>query len=64
MKRNHKGYRVGQCHHRAKFTDDQVAKIRRMYRPGVVGYRTLSKEFGCGEPTIRDIVTHVTRGIL
>lgn len=61
MKRNHTGHRVGQDHHRAKLSDEQVAKIRRMYRPRIVGYGELAKEFGCGASTIRDIVQYKTR---
>lgn len=61
MKRNHTGHRVGQDHHRSKLTDEQVAKIRRMYRPRVVSYGDLAHEFGCAESTIRDIVTYRTR---
>lgn len=61
MKRNHLNYRVGQDHHRAKLSDEQVAKIRRMYRPRIVGYETLAREFNCGASTIRDIVTYRTR---
>lgn len=40
---------------------DVVQKIRRMHKPGVVGYRVLSKEFGIAESTIRDICTYRTR---
>ena len=55
------GYRIGEGHHRAKLSDEQVAKIRRMYRPGIVGYKVLADEFGCGESTVRDIVKQMTR---
>lgn len=51
----------GERRHRAKLSDDQVAKIRRMYRPRIVGYRVLSREFGCAESTVRDIVKYWTR---
>lgn len=54
-------YKNNQSHHRAKLTDEQVAKIRRMYRRNVVGYKALAQEFGCSEWTIRDIVTYRTR---
>lgn len=59
--RNHRGWRVGERHGRAKLTDEQVRKMRRMYRPGVVGYETLAEEFGCGASTVRDIVNGWTR---
>ena len=51
----------GEKHHRAKLTDAQVEKIRRMYRPRIVGMPTLAREFGVGISTIRDIVTERTR---
>lgn len=54
-------YKNNQRHHRAKLTDEQVAKIRRMYRRNVVGYKMLAREFCCAESTIRDIVTYRTR---
>jgi hypothetical protein len=61
MKRNHLGYRVGECHQKEKLSDADVAKMRRMYRPGIVGMPTLAREFGCGLSTVRDIVTYRTR---
>lgn len=61
IKRNHLGYRIGEGHHRAKLTDEQVAKMRRMYRPRIVGYATLAREFGCSEATAADIVNYRTR---
>jgi hypothetical protein len=61
MKRNHTGHRIGEWHGKARLTDEQVAKMRRMYKPGIVGYRLLAKEFGCGESTVRDICTYRTR---
>lgn len=51
----------GEKHHRAKLTDAQVARIRRRYRPGVVGYMVLAKEEGCSTWTVRDIVKGWTR---
>lgn len=49
-------------HHRAKLTAAEVAKMRRMYRRNLVGYRVLAQEFGCGISTVRDIVQYRTRG--
>lgn len=53
--------RTGQNHHRAKLTDAQVARIRRRYIPGIVGYVVLAKEEGCSVSTVRDIVKYWTR---
>ena len=51
----------GQRHHRAKYSDAQVARIRRRYIPGVVGYVVLAKEEGVPVSTVRDIVKGWTR---
>jgi hypothetical protein len=51
----------GENHPKARLTDEQVAKMRRMYRPGIVGYMTLAEEFGCSWRTVRDIVQYRTR---
>lgn len=60
MKRRN-GYRIGEGHQRAKLSDAQVDRMRRLYRPGVVGYKSLASLFGCGESTARDICTYRTR---
>lgn len=60
IRRNHLGYRVGEHHHRAKLSDAQVADMRRLNDQGW-GYRRLSRRFGCGESTARDICTYRTR---
>ncbi len=61
MKRNHRGYRIGADHHRATAADDVVAKARRIYRRGVVGYRAIAETLGVGESTVRDWVQYRTR---
>lgn len=48
-------------HHRAKLTDDQVRDMRKRHIAYVVGYETLTAEFGCGVSTARDICTYRTR---
>lgn len=50
----------GEKHHRARLSEAQVAQIRRMYRPYLVGMVELSRQFGCGVSTIRDIVKGAT----
>lgn len=64
--RNHTGHRVGECHQKAKLSDDQVREMRRIYSDWKAqgkrkGYATLAVIFGCGEATARDIVTYRTR---
>lgn len=61
MRRNHTGHRVGECHQRAKLSDEQIRQMREMYVPGKVGYVRLARQFGCGESTARDILTFKTR---
>lgn len=51
----------GERHHRAKLSDAQVARIRRRYRPNLVGYVELGREEGCSPWTVRDIVKGWTR---
>lgn len=60
MRRNHRGYRVGECHHRAKFSDAQVRAMRKRHEGGM-GYGALGKLFRCSPWTARDIVTYRTR---
>lgn len=55
------GYRVGQSHHRAKHSDELVAKILDLYSRGF-GYKRLSKMFGVPLRTVRSICLGETRG--
>lgn len=61
VKRNHTGHRVGQDHHRAKMDDATVRQLRALYASKAGGYRVLARRFGCGQSTVRDIVTMRTR---
>lgn len=61
MKRSLSGHRVGEHHQHAKLSDDQVKAMRAEYVPGVIGYETLAKKYGCGISTARDICTYRTR---
>ena len=61
MRRSLSGHRVGEHHQRAKLSDDQVKAMRAEYVPGVIGYETLAKKYGCGISTARDICTYRTR---
>jgi hypothetical protein len=51
----------GEQHHRAKLTDAQVAKIRRMYRPRVVSMPILAQEFGVSVSCVKHILYGETR---
>lgn len=52
---NEFGQRVGQDHHRAKLTDNEVNIIRDMHDQGI-GYKRLAKTFEVSVALIRDIV--------
>lgn len=52
--------KMGESHHRAKLTDAQVRQIR-IHQSEGLSYGKLSKIYGCGESTIRDICTYRTR---
>lgn len=59
--RNHTGHRVGACHQRANLTTEQVQAMRADYQAGRGGYVALSRVYGCGISTVRDIVQFRTR---
>ncbi|MDR0250201.1 MAG: hypothetical protein LBI35_02655 [Burkholderiales bacterium] len=58
---NSRGYRIGQGHHRAKYSDDLVRRIVELYDNGV-GYKNLSRKFNIPRSTVRDICNGVIRG--
>lgn len=58
---NERRYRIGESHHRAKLTDDQVDQMRELHEEQGVGYRTLAKQFNVSKRTVRDIVHYKTR---
>lgn len=60
MKRNPQGYRIGESHHRARLTDEQVEAMRVM-RDGGASYRQIGERFGCSMWTARDITDYRTR---
>ena len=58
---NAKGLPVGQYHHKAKLTDEEVDRIRDLYEEGFLGYGALAKAFNVAKKTIHDIVTYRRR---
>lgn len=58
---NERRYRIGESHHRAKLTDEQVDQMRELHEEQGVGYRTLAKQFNVSKRTVRDIVQYKTR---
>jgi hypothetical protein len=61
VRRNHRGYRVGEGHHRAKVSDAVVRAMRARYVPFVFGLHRVAREFGVPVSTARDICGFVTR---
>lgn len=51
------GHAIGEAHHRAKLTDEDVELIRDIYDEGMASYSTLANVFGVKKSTIRDIIT-------
>ena len=50
------GARVGETHHRAKLTDEDVDLIRELHEDYGLSYRELAVKFEVSKSTIRDIV--------
>lgn len=51
-----KNYRIGQDHHRAKFTDQEVRKILELHDLGLSSYR-IAQIMGISRYTVRDYVS-------
>jgi len=58
---NERRYRIGETHHRAKLSDDQVDRMRELHEEQGVGYRTLAKMFDVSKSTARDICQYKIR---
>ncbi|WP_288076436.1 hypothetical protein [Pseudomonas sp.] len=58
---NEKGNRIGQNHPRARFTDDQVDRIRDLHEDHGMTYDQLSALFQCHKQTIASICQYRTR---
>ena len=51
-----KNYRIGQDHHRARYTDREVAQILALHDDGLSSYR-IAKLLGIPRETVRDYVS-------
>ena len=62
-RRNHRGYRVGEGHHRAKLPDWAVARMRELREkdPELWTLPALAALYRCGLSTARDICDYATR---
>lgn len=61
VKVNDLGRRIGDSHHRATLTDDEVELIRTIHEEGKIGYRTLAKFYGVSRSTIAKICKYERR---
>jgi|APSaa5957512576_1039674.scaffolds.fasta_scaffold312101_2 hypothetical protein len=60
MKRNARGWLIGDDHPRAKLTDHDVCLMRELREGGMV-YREIAEKFECSLWTARDIVNYRSR---
>lgn len=60
---NDRRYRIGETHHRAKLTDEQVDLMRELHEQEIDpwGYRRLAKHFNVCKSTVRDICHYKIR---
>lgn len=61
VRRAFTGHRIGESHHRAQLSSDDVSMIRTLHEEHALGYGTLAKKFESAPSTIRDICTYRTR---
>lgn len=59
--RNSKGYRIGEGHHNARLTNEDVAHIL-MLRSAGFSFKAIAKKMECGVTTVYKIVTGEMRG--
>lgn len=55
------GRQIGQGHHRATLTDDQIEAMRDRHENDGIGYRRLAKEFGCSRTHAQDVCNYRRR---
>jgi hypothetical protein len=60
IRRGHNGYRVGQGHHRARYTDAQVARARALREEGWK-LEAIAAEVGANPRTVWDWINHNIR---
>lgn len=60
VKRNTNGYRIGESHQRAKFTDHEIELIRQLAADGMKGV-DLAKKFEATKGYISRILRHLRR---
>lgn len=61
MARNARGYRVGEGHHRARYSDATVERARQLYEEEGLGCTWISRMLGVPWRTVVDWVQYRTR---
>lgn len=60
IKRNPRGYRVGETHHRSRYSSETVAEARRLRAQGL-SYEAIGYLVSAPSATVRDWVVNATR---
>ena len=60
IRRNHRGYRVGQDHQRAKAEDAVVRRARELHEGGM-GYKRIGRQLNVPPRTVADWCRYETR---
>lgn len=50
--RNAEGHRIGECHHRARYSDTLVEELRQLHERQGLGYRRLARRYGISRSTV------------
>lgn len=61
IRRNDRGYRIGECHHRAKCSDALVRKLRDLHEYHGMSDKELAEQFGIALRTVMKIVYYERR---
>jgi DNA invertase Pin-like site-specific DNA recombinase len=62
--RSSRGRRIGECHPKAKLTDDDVRLMRELRERYGMSYGKIAEKFECSLWTVREIVNYQTRGVI
>ncbi len=57
----HEGLRIGETHHRAKYTDHEIDMVRDLHEKEGMGYKKVAKVMDMPLRTVRSICNYTTR---
>lgn len=61
---NEKGYRVGESHQNNKYSDEFIARVRRLHEDNGLSYREICRRFGLSLSTVAGICRYERRACL